>query len=132
METLNSETLIALKLKITSNKLAKFKGIARVWITYLDFPYPARQINKKIIRQLIRDFEREGCIQEEPSHRIPAVIDNLVLEEALEKISLSAKAFKAKVDNPPILKLRSGVKLECLYRQHQVLAAKEHLATSQW
>jgi len=37
METLNAETLIALELKIASNKLAKFKGIARVSITYLDF-----------------------------------------------------------------------------------------------
>jgi len=55
-----------------------------------------------------------------------------ILEEALEKILLTAKAFKAKVDNLPILKQRRGVKLECLYRQHRVLAAKEHLAALQW
>ncbi len=47
---LNSETLITLKLKITSNKLTKFKGIARVLITHLDFLYLAYQINKKIIK----------------------------------------------------------------------------------
>ncbi len=41
METLNSESLIALELKIASNKLAKFKGIAWVLITYLDFLYLA-------------------------------------------------------------------------------------------
>ena len=40
------------------------------------------------------------------------------LEEALRKIPLTAEAFKAKVNNPPILKLRSGVKLECLHGQH--------------
>jgi len=31
-------------------------------------------------------------------------------------IPLTAKAFKAKVNNPPILKLRNGIKLECLYK----------------
>jgi hypothetical protein len=132
METSNSETLVALELKIANDKLAKFKGTARVSITHLDFPHPTRQIDEKIIRQLVRDFEGEGCIREEPSHRIPAVIDDSVLEEALEKIPLTAEAFKAKVDNPPFLNLRNGVKLECLHGQHRVLAAKEHLGASQW
>jgi Protein of unknown function (DUF3723) len=132
METSNSETLVALELKIANDKLAKFKGTARVSITHLDFPHPTRQIDDKIVKQLIRDFEGEGCIREEPSHRIPAVIDDSILEEALEKIPLTAEAFKAKVDDPPILKLRKGVKLECLHGQHRVLAAKEHLAASQW
>jgi len=131
METSNSETLVALELKIANDKLAKFKGIARVSITYLDFLHLTRQIDDKIVKQLIRDFKGEGCIREEPSYRIPAVINNSILEEALKKIPLTAKAFKARVENPPILKLRSGMKLECLYRQHCVLAAKEHLATSQ-
>ena len=114
METSNSENLVALELKIASDKLAKFKGTARVWITHLDFPHPARQIDEKIVSQLVRDFEGEGCIREEPCHRIPAVLDNSILEEALEKIPLTTEAFKAKVDDPPLLKLRSGVKLECL------------------
>lgn len=131
METSNSETLIALEQKITSDKLAKFKGTARVSITHLDFPHPARQIDEKIITQLVRDFEGEGCIREEPCHRIPAVMDDLVLEEALGQIPLTTEEFKAKVDNPPVLKLRNGAKLECLHGQHRILAAKEHLAASQ-
>ncbi len=132
METSNSDALASHEIRIASDKLAKFKGTARVPITHLDFPHPVREIDRKAIKQLIRDFEGEGCIREEPSHRIPAVIDDSILEEALEKISLTAEAFKAKADNPPILKLSSGVKLECLHGQHRVLAAKEHLAASQW
>jgi hypothetical protein len=99
-----------------------------VSITYLDFPHLTRQIDNKIVKQLIKDFKGEGCIREEPSYRIPAIIDNSILEEALEKIPLTAKAFKAKVDNLPILKLRKGVKLKCLYKQYRVLVAKEQLA----
>jgi hypothetical protein len=38
---LNLKTLVAFKRKITSDKLAKFKGIARVLITYLNFLYLA-------------------------------------------------------------------------------------------
>jgi len=101
-----------------------------VSITYLDFLHPTCQVDNKIVKQLIRDFEGEGYIQEEPIYRIPVVIDDLILEEALGKIPLTAKAFKAKVNNLLMLKLRSRMKLECLYRQHRVLAAKEHLAAS--
>jgi Protein of unknown function (DUF3723) len=54
------------------------------------------------------------------------------LKETLEKIFLSAKVFKAKVNDLSILKLNRGVKLEYLHGQYRVLAAKEHLAASQW
>jgi hypothetical protein len=64
-------------------------------------------------------------------YRIPAVINNSILKEALEKILLSAKAFKVKVNNLPILKLSKGVKLECFYKQYRVLVAKEHLIALQ-
>jgi hypothetical protein len=116
IETSNSETLAAFKLKIANNKLAKFKGIARVSITYLNFLHLTRQVDNKIVKQLIKDFKGEGCIREEPIYRIPAIINNLILEEALRKILLTAKAFKAKVNNPLMLKLRSKIKLECFYK----------------
>jgi hypothetical protein len=58
----NSETFATLELKIASNKLIKFKGIARVSITYLDFSHLTCQIDKKIIKQLIKDFKGKGCI----------------------------------------------------------------------
>jgi hypothetical protein len=134
MESLSSETLTAIEQRIARDKLAKFKGAARVSIHNLDFPHPIRGIDKKAIQQLIRDFDGEGCIRAEPSHRIPAVIDNSILQAALQKMKtpLTAESFKAKADNPPILKLGSGVKLECLHGQHRVLAAKEHLPASQW
>ena len=131
METSSAESLAAIEQRIASDKLAKFKGAARVSIQHLEFPHPTRPIDRKAIRQLIREFDGEGCIREEASHRIPVVIDNSILQAALERLSLTAETFRSKADHPPFLKLGSGVKLECLHGQHRVLAAKEHLAASQ-
>ena len=78
------------------------KTYLSILLQNLDFPHTAHQIDEKIIRQLIRDSEGEGCIQEEPSEWIPAVMDDSILEEALGRIPLTTEAFKAKVDNPPI------------------------------
>ncbi|KAH6712159.1 hypothetical protein BKA61DRAFT_577258 [Leptodontidium sp. MPI-SDFR-AT-0119] len=125
-----AETLAAINQRITSDKLAKFKGTARVSIRHLEFLHPTRQINRKAIRQLIRDFDGERYIREEPSHRIPVIIDNSMLQVALEKLSLTTETFRAKADYPPFLELESGVKLECLHGQYRILAAKEYLAAS--
>lgn len=132
METSSPESLAAIEQRIASDKLAKFKGAARVSFQHLEFLHPTRQIDRKTIRQLIRDFDGEGCIREEPSHRIPIIADNSILQAALEKLSLTAETFRAQADHPPVLELGSGVKLECLHGQHRILAAKEHLAASQW
>lgn len=133
MEDLRSE-IRAADQRIARDKLAKFKGTARVSIIHLDFPRPSRQVEKKVIDQLIRDFDGEGCIREEPSHRIPAMIEDSVLAVALRKLSISAEMFKVRGDIPPTLQLESGVKLECLHGQHRILAAKEYfvLRSERW
>lgn len=133
METSNLESLATREKRIANDKLSNFKGAARVSIQHLEFPCPTRQIDRRAIRQLIRDFDGEGCNREKLSHRIPAIINNSILQAALEKISLTAEDFRAKADHPPLLKLGRGVKVECLHGQHRVLAAAEHLAAShQW
>lgn len=131
MEGTDPETLTAIDERVYRDKLAKYLGSARVWITHLDFPYPSRQINRRIITQLKRDFDGEGCIKEQPDHRIPAVIDNSVLRAGLQRLAISTETFRAtSKDNPPQLHLGSGIKLECLHGQHRVVAAKEHLVPS--
>ncbi|CZT53456.1 uncharacterized protein RSE6_15037 [Rhynchosporium secalis] len=115
MFTSSPESLAAIEQRIVINKLTKFKGAARVSIRNLEFLYPSRQIDRKAIRQLTREFDSEGCIREEPSHRIPAVIDASILQAALEKLSLTAETFRAKADDLLFLELRSGVRLEYLY-----------------
>lgn len=98
MEASSLGSLTAIEQSIASDKLAKFKGAARVLIQHLEFPRPTRQLDRKAIQQLIRDFGGEGCIREEPSHRIPAIIDNSILQAALEHIPLTAEVFRPKAD----------------------------------
>jgi hypothetical protein len=132
MQNSSTEILSAREKRILRDKLANFKGTARVAITHLEFPHPSRQIDRKIIEQLLRDFDGEGCRPEEPDHRIPAIIEDSVLQVALEKLSMSADAFKAEASKPPILHLENGVMLDCLHGQHRILAAKEHIPTCRW
>jgi hypothetical protein len=118
--------------RISKDKLVKYKGTALISIAHLDFPHPCRQIDRKIIEQLKRDFEGEGCVREEPTNRIPAIIEDRTLQAGLEKLVTSVNNFKAtSKDDPPKLYLARDVKLECLHGQHRILAAKEFLAPSQ-
>jgi hypothetical protein len=131
MEGADQEVLTAREQRVCRDKLAKYRGSAKVWITHLDFPHPSRQIDRRVIEQLKRDFDGEGCIKERTNHRIPAIIDDSKLQAALEKLAISTETFKAiSRDNPPQFHLGSGVKLECLHGQHRALAAKEHLYPS--
>ncbi|KAG9232708.1 hypothetical protein BJ875DRAFT_380121 [Amylocarpus encephaloides] len=118
---------------IARDKLAKYKGTAKVLIAHLDFPYPLRQENRKIVKQLKRDFEGENCNKENPTNRIPAIINESTLQVGLQKLGTSTEAFKiASTKNPPHLTLRSDIKLECLHGQYRILAAKEFLPPSEW
>jgi hypothetical protein len=105
-----------------------------VWITHLDFPHPSRQIDRKIVGRLKKDFKRRGCLKETPDNWIQAIIDDSILQAALEKLGMSAAQFKAtSTDRPPLLDLGSRVKLECLHGQHRIRAAKEGLgAPERW
>ena len=86
--------------RISADKLAKYRGSARVSIEHLEFPYPCRQIDTKVIKRLIRDFEGKGCIKE--TNRIPAIIDDLTLYTGLKKLTMSAESFKT-VSNSALL-----------------------------
>ncbi|KAH8674430.1 hypothetical protein BGZ60DRAFT_403952 [Tricladium varicosporioides] len=128
MESSDPESQVTIERRISKDKLAKYKGSALVAIAHLAFPHPCRQVDRKIIEQLKRDFEGEGCKIEEPNNRIPAIIDDPTLQEVLEKLATSAETFRAaSKGDPPRLQLDHNVKLECLHGQHRVLAAKEFL-----
>jgi hypothetical protein len=118
--------------RISLDKLAKYKGSAKVSIAHLDFPHPCRQINIKVIEQLKRDFEGEGCIKDKQTNRIPAIIEDSILQTGLEKLAMNNETFKAVSNsNPPKLHFGQDVKLECLHGQHRIIAAKEFLVSSE-
>jgi len=130
MDGSDSEFLTREKI-ISRDKLAKYKGSAKVLLAHLDFPHPCRQIDRKVIERLKRDFEGEGCIRDRQTNRIPAIIEDTILQTGLEQLAINTDAFKAVSNsNPPTLDLGRDVKLECLHGQHRILAAKEFLAPS--
>lgn len=111
--------------KIAQDKLAKYKGSAQVSITHLDFPHPCRQVDRRIVEQLKKDFEGQGCMRH--SNRVPAIIDDSILETALGDIN--TQSFRtSSTTSPPKLHFGDNVKLECLHGQHRVLAAEEFFA----
>ena len=131
MEGIGYEAVTTREEGICRDELANYKGSAQVWITHLDFPHPIRQIDRRVITQLKRDFDGEGCIKTRPEHRVPAVIGESMLQEALQKLAISSETFKAiSRDNPLKIDLGRGAKLECLHGQHRILAAKEYLVPS--
>jgi hypothetical protein len=130
MEIFDSESQV-IEQRISSDKLTKYKGTALVLIAHLHFPFPCRQVDKKVVDQLKRDFEGEGGIKDLPINRVPAIIDQSILQAGLNKLATSPEAFRATSrDNPPRLHLARDVKLECLHGQHRILAAKEYLPPS--
>jgi Protein of unknown function (DUF3723) len=132
MASSDPESQVTIDQTISRDKLAKYKGTAVVWIAHLHFPNPCRQVDRKVIKQLKRDFEGEGCIREKPTNWVPAIIDEPTLQAVLGNLATGAEAVRvASKANPPKLNLGREVKLECLHGQHRILAAKEFLDSSQ-
>ena len=117
--------------RISFDKQVNYKGTAQVRIANLDFPHPFRQINRRIIERLKRDFEGEGCIRR--TNRIPVVIDDTTLQAELQRLAIRPEDFRAgSSENPPPL-LLGALKLEALHGQHRIRAAEEFLgAPERW
>jgi len=115
---------------ILKDKDAKYLGTALVSIAHLTFPHPCRQIDRKVVEQLKRDFEGEGCLNEDISNGVPVMIDNEAFYKGLEKLAMNAGDFKAVPKTAPVrFQLDHGTRLECLHGQHRILAAKEFLSS---
>lgn len=134
MEGSDLDLRAALERNVSVDKLAKYKGTARISIDHLYFPHSCRQPDKRIVEQLKRDFEGEGCIKDQANNRIPAIIHDSILESGLEKLAISTEAFKASSKEKPVhIYFSADVKLQCLHGQHRILAAKEFLdASDRW
>ncbi|KAH8799385.1 hypothetical protein F5884DRAFT_869304 [Xylogone sp. PMI_703] len=114
------------------DKATNFRGRAQVRISHLAFPNPIRQIDENSLAQLKKAIIADGCLHKQ--YRIPAVIDDQILQTALNKARIDVDAFEIiSLDDPPKLRFSKGTELECLDGQHRILAAKQiPLSEEEW
>ncbi|KAF2178253.1 hypothetical protein K469DRAFT_599807, partial [Zopfia rhizophila CBS 207.26] len=93
-----------------------------------------RDPNEKAVSYLEDKFKKQGIFRLEPRHRIPAIIDVKVLEEAIEASpnTSSELLLENPEEEPPDLQLPSGHLLDCLQGLHRVEAAKKILPPGGW
>jgi hypothetical protein len=118
--------------KLLDDKRTKFRGTARVRFENLAFG--RRDLNEKAVTYLEDKLKKQGILRLEPRHRIPAIIDWKVLEEAIEASpnTSSELLLENPEEEPPYLQLPSGQLIDCLQGLHRVAAAKKILPPGGW
>ncbi|KAE8316024.1 hypothetical protein BDV41DRAFT_145517 [Aspergillus transmontanensis] len=111
--------------RIQAEKSAKHIGVARIKLNMLEFPN-SRSLDPKNVQRLKNLFRgQRGCKPGDLQNRIPAVVDEATLGEALNASGLTRVALLSPGLDYPRLDLPPVVRLECLRGQHRVQAAKE-------
>ncbi|KAI9773215.1 MAG: hypothetical protein M1839_002223 [Geoglossum umbratile] len=94
--------------RIAEDRGKYYRGTAVVRFEYLHFGSQCpRQLNRENVESLKDTFRREGCLRLEPKHHIPALIDQQVLDLAIESsrpVSLDT-LLKNPEATPPELKM---------------------------
>ena len=111
--------------RIEAEKSTKHIGVARVKLDVLEFPN-SRTLDPKNVERLKNLFRgQRGCKPDDLQNRIPAVIDEVTLSEALDVSGLSRGALLSPGPDHPRLDFPPGQRLECLRGQHRIKAARE-------
>ncbi|OBT43216.1 hypothetical protein VE00_06383 [Pseudogymnoascus sp. WSF 3629] len=110
------ELLASLEQQFVESKTLHLKGKARVRLSQLSFPNPIRPIDPKLVKDLRRNFKGEGCLQQDSTFSLLAVIDDNSLALALEELGVSADRFKAdSILSPAKFELPHNIQLACLH-----------------
>jgi hypothetical protein len=121
--------------KIAAERLLQWKGSAQVKIALLRFPgnnEKSREVDVQHTKKLTKllESENEQNIWQF-RNRIPAVVDQHQLEEALAASGISAERLMDTRDCPE-LDFPTGFQLECLHGQHRIKAAARINPNSRW
>ncbi|ELR06575.1 hypothetical protein GMDG_08048, partial [Pseudogymnoascus destructans 20631-21] len=124
------ELLASLEQQFVESKTLHLKGKARVRLSQLSFPNPIRPIDPNLVKVLKRTFKSEGCLQQDSTFSLPAIIDDNSLTLALEGLGVGADRFKAdSILSPAKFELPHNIQLACLHGQHRVAAAEKLLGS---
>jgi len=121
--------------KLLEDRGTYFRGTARIRFENLQFgELCPRELNQKFTDSLKSKFITEGCLRLDAQNRIPAVISQQMLSQAIDDspgVTVDLLLENSK-DQPPELLIPSNVAIECLQGLHRVAAAKEILPCEDW
>lgn len=121
--------------RLEAERFVKYRGTARVPLHLLCFERgELRDLNRRNVERLKTVFHSETVRRLDPRNRVPAVISQSGLDEAVAASGISAERLLNDADNdPPALHFPAGVQLTCLHGRHRVQAARETLPpTDAW
>lgn len=114
---------------IGTEKSLRYIGTASVRLNQLNFPDSERP-NQKNVERLVKLFRSlRACSPAEKINRIPAVICDSYLQDALTLSKLSREALLPGDSDVARLDFPSGFQLECLRGKDRVQAARESLCS---
>ncbi|RDH38292.1 hypothetical protein BDQ94DRAFT_156322 [Aspergillus welwitschiae] len=113
--------------QLVTQRLRYFRGYAKIELQHLIFEdmdvIGSCEVDRKNVERLVEIFKIEGCGHLEPEHRVAAIIDAQILEEAAASSMVTNEMLLKEVD-PPSLRFRQDIQLLCPYGNHRLLAAK--------
>lgn len=111
--------------ELEAERLAKFKGTARIRLECLEFP---RSESNENVERLKLCIECEGCHRLESRYHVPAVIDRQLLDAAVQASNTTHAALLSDSQSQwPTLHLPPGIRLACLRGWDRLRAGWESL-----
>jgi hypothetical protein len=105
-----------------------FVGTARVDISCLKF-LEGRQIDNRIVQDLVRGFQQVRCRRYDPDNFIPVLITESNFQRALRVSDINQTALKNSSQDGSFyfLKTAKNQKLVCAHGRHRIKAAEQFL-----
>ncbi|KAK2589595.1 hypothetical protein QQS21_012726 [Conoideocrella luteorostrata] len=116
--------------RIRAEKALKHIGTAQVEVNVLCFPDSNGPDNENVKRLKSLFRMQHDLDPEEPQNRIPAVIDETDLHEALATSGLSQDSLLSNSQNYAKLNFRADYRLKCLRGEDRIEAAKQAFRSS--
>lgn len=108
-------------------------GTARVNISCLKF-LDGRQIDGRIVQDLVNSFEQTRCRRYEPDNFIPVLITTSKLRRALRASNISRTDLRTTRQDGTfhILKPAKNQRFSCAHGRHRIKAAEQFFDSSDW
>lgn len=119
--------------RIREEKVLRRLGTASIRLDVLDFLPSSRCLDRQNVERLKRIFLGEcGCLPAAVENRIPAVISQATLHQALATAGIGHEELLSDTTEHRRLEFPAGSRLVCLRGKHRAQAAKECSSSLSW